>query len=121
MNQMYQNTKKEKREAGDCKVLYHSAHTDMKSELLRIQANVEASISRFQSIVDALTASLKNNNDQLMELKKLDLVEFSSQHDRMKTNFNKFVATTNENVVETTNVFLDMAKRVNEIEARLAL
>ena len=106
-----------------------AAITVMAASLLVLVADYRAEaenhravlLARGETALDALTAGQKSINEQLNEFKKLDLVEFTNQHERMKANLNKFAGTTNVNVVDTTNIFLDTARRINEIEARLEI
>jgi hypothetical protein len=107
LNSLYQNTKKDKKDATD-RVLYHTNATELRTEIETIKGKLKEVLDETQRI-DGI----------VRQLDALKMPEFTEKHMRMKDNFNKLVASYNETQTETNAVILDISKRLNDIEARL--
>jgi glycine betaine/choline ABC-type transport system substrate-binding protein len=102
LNEMYQDTKKERRDSAET-VVYNAHAAELRSEIAALRSDIEK-VSDFMKVLEGLK-----------------LVEFSEKHGRMKENYNNLVSAHNLSLAESKTVIIDIGRRLNEVETRLGI
>lgn len=106
LNDLYQSSKKDKKEATD-KVMF-KAHAD------QIKNDCEALSLRIQN----LTRDVSKLEESVKMLEGLKMGEFQEKHARMKENYNNLVSNYNTSQADLKSVVLDLSKRLNDVESK---
>lgn len=106
LTDVYQNTKKETPEKSD-KVIYQAQIETFKKDMENIVLRV-----------DSLNVQLARIEEATRKIEALKMNEFTEKHARMKENYNNLVGQYNQFQVEIRSVVMDMAKRLNGLEAK---
>lgn len=106
LSDVYQNTKKEKVEQSE-KVIYQNQIGDIKKDMENVLLRV-----------DSLNIQLSRVEEAIRKLEALKMNEFTEKHKHMKENYNNLVSQYNQFQVEIRSVVMDMAKRLNGLEAK---
>ena len=106
LSDLYQNTKNQKKEQAE-KVLLSTHATSIKAEIESMNSKINGIIADFVRLDEAVK-----------KLEGLKMNELYEKHKNMKESYNNLVTSYNTSQAELKTVVMDLAKRINDLEAK---